>query len=241
MKKAVKYVQLMCMAAVLSVSVCGCTTSGTKVTQDADTQTAAETGTDELVKDDEDSGDNAGEAVDGDNTDSENADSGNTDVDNADSENGVSPEPGTEDTAGEDQEDTVDEEQSAEELLSVLEGIYSAAPGTAGSSIRLELAAKELLDFSETYGGKISGDDITADTNAWFDEMTESGAADIRADFAECLSVVKPVAETIAQDPSVPTDLAEDYDYTLQYDSYDTEKLEEICHYISLATENAQQ
>ncbi|MCR4945438.1 MAG: hypothetical protein K5929_00660, partial [Lachnospiraceae bacterium] len=202
----------MCMAAVLSVSVCGCTTSGTKVTQDADTQTAAETGTDELVK---------GE--------------------NADSENGVSPEPGTEDTAGEDQEDTVDEEQSAEEFLDVLEVIYSAAPGTAGSSIRLELAAKELLDFSETYGGKISGDDITADTNAWFDEMTESGAADIRADFAECLSMVKPVAETIAEDPSVPTPLAEDYDYTLQYDSYDTEKLEEICHNISLATENAQQ
>ena len=53
--------------------------------------------------------------------------------------------------------------------------------------------------------------------------------------------MVKPVAETIAQDPSVSTDLAEDYDYTLQYDSYDTEKLEEICHYISLATENAQQ
>ena len=212
MKKAVKYVQLMCMAAVLSVSVCGCTTSGTKVTQDADTQTAAETGTDELVK---------GE--------------------NADSENEVPSAPGTEDTAGEDQEDTVDEEKSAEEFLNVLEGIYSAAPGTAGSSIRLELAAKELLDFSETYGGKISGDDITADTNAWFDEMTESGAADIRADFAECLSVVKPMAETIAQDPSVSTDLAEDYDYTLQYDSYDTEKLEEICHYISLATENDQQ
>ncbi len=235
MKKAVKYVQLMCMAAVLSVSVCGCTTSGIKVTQDADTHV-----------DGDDPQDNTGEVSDGDNNDSENAeavntDGENTDVDNADSENGVSQEPGTEDTAGEDQEDTVDEEKSAEEFLIVLEGIYSAAPGTAGSSIRLELAAKELLDFSETYGGKISGDDITADTNAWFDEMTESGAADIRADFEECLSVVKPMAETIAQDPSVSTDLAEDYDYTLQYDSYDTEKLEEICHYISLATENDQQ
>ena len=134
-------------------------------------------------------------------------------------------------------EDPFEDDPSVGDLLNLLEGIYSAAPGAAGSSIRLEYAAKELLDYAETYSGNISTVYLTINTNIWMDEKIEYGMTNIRADFAECLAMVKECAETIAEDPSVPTPLAEDYDYNLQYDSYDKDKLEEICYYIGLATE----
>ncbi len=134
-------------------------------------------------------------------------------------------------------EDPFEDDPSVGDLLNLLEGIYSAAPGAAGSSIRLEYAAKELLDYAETYSGNISTVYLTINTNIWMDEKIEYGMTNIRSDFAECLSMVKECAETIAEDPSVPTPLEEDYDYNLQYDSYDKDKLEEICYYIGLATE----
>ena len=133
-------------------------------------------------------------------------------------------------------EDPFEDDPSVGALLNLLESIYSAAPGTAGCSIKLEYASKLLLDFSETYSGNISTVYLTMNTNVWFDEKIEYGFDSIREDFAECLALVKESAETIAADPSVPTPLASDYDYTLQYDSYDLEKLEEICYYIGLAT-----
>ena len=253
MKRHIRFATLVLTAAMaISVlSACGTATAtgtpetGTEVgenTGNADTEVAensdgtSETQSTENTEDPEDSGEKTEYAADGsdlleelfDVTDSEAAKSVSGE-DTTDTNDALSVIPEAEDPYADD--------PSVGALLNLLEGIYSAAPGAAGSSIRLEYAAKELLDFSETYCGNISDVYLTLNTNVWLNEKKDYGFTDIRSDFAECLAMVKECAETIAEDPSVPTPLAEDYDYTLQYDSYDTEKLDEICHYIGLATE----
>ena len=258
MKRAVRYARFVCLLTVLSL-VTGCgsavgTGAQAENTQTEDTQVLTEVADDIDTSSEEAtvSGDGTDSAGDEENaeadenfvsekelmdelfgvTDSVAANSG-SDESTTDGEDAISAIPKA--------EDPFEDDPSVGALLNLLEGIYSAAPGTAGSSIRLEYAAKELLDFSETYSGNISTVYLTLNTNTWLDEKSEYGAVNIREDFAECLSMVNSMAESIAEDPSVPTPLAEDYDYTLQYDSYDTKKLEEIVYYIGLATEVPQQ
>jgi len=248
MKKNIRYIQILLSMILVTSVLFGCGASAVDTTADTTVNATTDITVDQAAESTQDTAsdattDTVAEAV---------TDSASESTEDANTETNDDESIGSDDNADSDAEeadaisvipkadDPFEDDPSVGALLNLLEGIYSAAPGAAGSSIRLEYAAKELLDFSETYSGNISTVYLTMNANVWMDEKIENGFTDIRSDFAECLTSVKACAESIAEDPSVPTPLAEDYDYTLQYDSYDKEKLEEICHYIELATEETE-
>ena len=109
----------------------------------------------------------------------------------------------TEDTQTEAAEMGNSEKQEAKtDIYSVLTDclttIYGVQVGAAGSSLRAESAADELIQFAKNYGEAYSSDDFERMTEKWLEQM---GKEEIEADFFECLE--STIAVAIEKDASL--------------------------------------
>lgn len=83
-------------------------------------------------------------------------------------------------------------------LTDCLTTIYGVQVGAAGSSLRAESAADELIQFAKNYGEAYSSDDFERMTEKWLEQM---GKEKIEADFFECLE--STIAVAIDKDASL--------------------------------------
>lgn len=79
------------------------------------------------------------------------------------------------------------------EFAEMMESIYGAAPGAAGSSERMVVAARQLKDFAFTYAENSSVGAFEDMAGEWFQEKAQE-ISDIKVVFPECLNAVTAYA-----------------------------------------------
>lgn len=104
---------------------------------------------------------------------------------------------------------------SAENLATVLHGMVTYGPGTAGSSLNTARAAGDLLRFGALAGTQSAT--LGADTQAWLDGLSE----DDRATARENWQAVREQARSIAADPAEQAGILGDAGYGFDFSALD--------------------
>lgn len=91
------------------------------------------------------------------------------------------------------------------DTASCMEEIYHVQAGTAGSSSRLEPAAEHLVMYVNSYGSKLTENDVADLANRWFDVMVVDDEY-VRDNYSECLEAV--VSEAVLNNESLENDPA---------------------------------
>lgn len=121
-------------------------------------------------------------------------------------------------------------------VFEVMDSIYSVAPGTAGSSLKLAYASGMFIDYVQTNGEKADEikDFVTDEVVRW---MKNNGGEDeaFQDDFMECWNMVKDKSLSMIQNLEVARTELEDSGYTLEYDEYSMEYFDKVCKCIDEA------
>jgi len=114
-------------------------------------------------------------------------------------------------------------------LSDVLESVYSAAPGTAGSSLKSVIAAGAILDWAEDNYALSSGEEIKSAVSDWRAKKKES-AGDVYSDgdMLDALAGVDADAKLIMSDRAGMAELLEDSGTVLSHEQYTAERYQAV-------------
>lgn len=102
-------------------------------------------------------------------------------------------------------EQTATENKVQKEFDEVMESVYGAAPGAAGSSERMVVAARQLKEFAFHYAENSSVGAFEDMATEWFQDKSQE-IADIKIVFPECLNAVTQYA--FAQEEELEYDVS---------------------------------
>jgi len=128
--------------------------------------------------------------------------------------------------------DPVDTEKVAE----LMDAVYGAAPGTAGSSLRTAAAAAKLLDYSEEFG-TASGEDLTECVKAWLENLQKE-RNDGKELFEESWTSVKEAVDEMNKNEASFEGLLADAGYTRTHKTVNETALKLILSAVDSALKN---
>lgn len=135
----------------------------------------------------------------------------------------------TEETNTQEQEDKL-----KEDVFKIFQEISQVAPGTAGSSLKMQSAAGLVLDFCENNKEIKDKDSIKNLGMEWIDQEFEKNP-EIRTDLQECWEEVKAYCNMIIEDTAKYSEEIKDSGYELEHGSYSRDLFDKVCEEIEKA------